>query len=90
MALVTTIGTPTATETSPGTFAISVTATLTSGAATETKSFSSSIASTTQAARDEVAKELAGQIVEWRASVVRIAGYAPALAELKTNIEGRL
>ena len=90
MALVTTISTPTATETSPGTFTVSVIATVTSGAAVETRTFSASISSANQAARDEVAKELAGQIVEWRDSLVRLAGYAPALAELKTNIEGRL
>jgi len=90
MALVTTITTPTVTETSPGTYQMSVEATLTDDADAETRTFSASLSSTTQAARDQVAATLAGQIKEWRASVVRIAGYATALAALKTNIEGRL
>lgn len=90
MALVTTIDMPTVTETMPGTYTVSVRATLTDGEAVETQDFSASLSSTTQAARDQVAAALAGQIVAWRASVVRIAGYAAALAALKTNIEGRL
>jgi PKD repeat protein len=90
MAMVTTINTPTVTETLPGTYTVSVTATLTDGTDVVTKDFSASLSSTTQAARDQIAITLAGQIVAWRASVVRIAGYATALAALKTNIEGRL
>jgi len=83
MAVVTTITMPTAVEPEPGTFTITVEATLTDGViVVGLKSFSQSISATTQAARTEVAAAVAGQIVVWRASVVRIASFAPALAAM--------
>jgi len=90
MAWVATIVTPTVVETMPGTFTVSVEATLTQGAVTQTRTFSQSISATTTAARNEVAAAIAGQITTWRLSEDRLTGFAAALAALKTNIEGRL
>jgi len=90
MAWIPTITMPTVEETAPGTFTVSVAATLTQGAETKNRAFSQSISATTQAARNEVAAAVAGQITTWRLSEDRITGFAAALAALKTNIEGRL
>ena len=89
--MTTTIKTPTATEISPGTFAISVEATLMDGAVEVGKNtFTTTISSTNTVARNEVAISLANQITAWKSSVERIAGFTTVLTNLKTNIEGRL
>jgi len=91
MAVVISIAMPTAVESRRGVYDVSVLATAVDGAVElGTQTFNSSIVDTSANGRANLAAVLAAEINAWKLQLTRQQALAPALATLKTAIEGAI